>query len=250
MPNSSRRNFLKVSAAAGATFAGLPMLTQLADAKPSIFNTLYLIDTLTDATGKYILPPLPYKYDALEPAIDKETVTLHHDKHHDSYVKGANAAQDGLQKARDAGDFALVKHFSRELAFHGSGHILHTMYWSNMTAPNQAAPKTDLAKAIDATFGSYEKMKSQLTAATAAVEASGWGILAYQVSTKKLDILQCEKHQDLTLWGAIPLLVIDVWEHAYYLKYQNKRADYIKNFFTVINWENISERFDAARRLG
>jgi superoxide dismutase, Fe-Mn family len=247
---NSRRQFLKSVSlgAAGATLVGVPLLNEVAEAKT--VSVLYP-DTLTDASGKYVLPELTYAKDALEPVIDKMTVELHHDKHHASYVAGANKAEENLQKARDANDYAMIKHWSRELAFHGSGHILHTIYWNNLTAPAKSGkPSSDLDKAFTADFGSYDKMKSQLAAATTAVEASGWGVLGYQALTKKLTVLQCEKHQDLTTWGAIPLLVIDVWEHAYYLKYQNKRADYVNAIFSIVNWDDVSKRYDAARRIG
>ncbi len=247
--SSSRRDFLKTAslASAGAVLAGLPALR--ADAAPAL-RALYLYEQIVDGSGKYVLPDLPYAKDALEPVIDKATVELHHDKHHAAYVAGANKAETELQKAREAGDFSLVKHWSRELAFHGSGHILHSIYWTNLTSPAKSGkPKGDLEKAIANDFGTYDKFKAQLANASISVEASGWGVLAYQPFAKRLTILQCEKHQDLTTWGAVPLLVIDVWEHAYYLKYQNKRADYVNALFSIINWENVSERYELARKL-
>ncbi|WP_041469382.1 superoxide dismutase [Chloroherpeton thalassium] len=199
-----------------------------------------------DADGKYALPDLPYAYDALEPVIDRQTVEIHHDRHHAGYVKGLNNAEAALQEAREKSDFAMIKHWERELAFHGSGHILHSIYWQNMRAPKENnRPDGKLAKAITQAFGGYEPFENQLFAATKSVEASGWGILAYQVLTKKLIIQQAEKHQNLTMWGAIPLLVIDVWEHAYYLKYQNNRGDYVKNFFSIINWPDVEKHFAA-----
>ncbi|KER10000.1 MAG: superoxide dismutase [[Candidatus Thermochlorobacteriaceae] bacterium GBChlB] len=204
-----------------------------------------------DDKGKYVLPDLPYAKDALEPVIDKATVEFHHDKHHASYVAGANKAEENLQKARDTGDFALVKHWERELAFHGSGHILHTIYWTNLTSQAKSGkPNAELEKALTSDFGGVDKFKTQLVNASISVEGSGWGILAYHALTKKLTVLQTEKHQDLTVWGAIPLLVIDVWEHAYYLKYQNRRADYVNAIFSIINWDNVAERLDAARKIG
>lgn len=215
-----------------------------------LFEALYRPDQVIDSSGKYILPDLPYPKEALEPIIDKATVELHHDKHHASYVAGANKAEAELQKAREAGDYALIKHWSRELAFHGSGHILHSIYWTNLTSPAKSGkPKGELEKALNAEFGSYDKFKAQLANASIAVEASGWGVLAYQPFAKRLTILQCEKHQDLTTWGAVPLLVIDVWEHAYYLKYQNKRAEYVNAIFSIVNWDNVAERYEAARKL-
>jgi len=195
------------------------------------------------------LPPLPYAYDALEPYIDEQTMRLHHDVHHAGYVTGLNNAEDKLADARAAGDFSLVKHWSRELAFHGSGHLLHAIFWPNMMAPAdaKAAPEGSLAQAIDRNFGSFDAFKAQFTSASIAVEGSGWGIVAYRPADDSLVILTAEKHQNLTQWGVVPLLVLDVWEHAYYLKYQNRRGDYVKNFFSIINWNDVASRYENAR---
>jgi Fe-Mn family superoxide dismutase len=196
------------------------------------------------------LPPLPYPYDALEPYIDEQTMRLHHDIHHLGYVKGLNTAEEKLAEARNSGDFGLVKHWSREAAFHGAGHLLHSIFWTNMTAADRttATPSGELSQAIDRSFGGFDAFKAQFQAAANAVEGSGWGILAYRPIDDSLVILQAEKHQNLTQWGVVPLLVLDVWEHAYYLKYQNKRPEYVKNFFNIINWEDVAERFRRARR--
>ena len=195
------------------------------------------------------LPPLPYDYDALEPYIDEQTMRLHHDIHHAGYVKGLNNAEAKLAEARKAGDFSLVKHWSREAAFHGSGHLLHSIFWPNMMAADKAkaAPTGALGKAIDRDFGSFEAFKAQFIAASGAVEGSGWGILAYRPDDDTLVVLTAEKHQNLTQWGVVPLLVLDVWEHAYYLKYQNKRGEYVKNFFNIINWDDVAKRYESAK---
>jgi Fe-Mn family superoxide dismutase len=194
------------------------------------------------------LPPLPYAYDALEPYIDEQTMRLHHDIHHAGYVAGLNKAEAKLAEAREAGDFSLVKHWSRELAFHGSGHLLHSIFWPNMigAANAKAAPEGVLAEAISRDFGSFDAFKAQFIAASIAVEGSGWGILAYRATDDALVVLTAEKHQDLTQW-VIPLLVLDVWEHAYYLKYQNRRGEYVKNFFNIIDWDNVAERYEEAQ---
>jgi Fe-Mn family superoxide dismutase len=203
-------------------------------------------DRLTDESGKYAVSPLPFTYAALEPVIDEKTVDLHYNFHHKAYAAAANRAEEGLAKARDTNDFALVKFYEKELAFQLSGHILHTIYWSNL-AGKGAEPQGDLAKSINADFGSYQKLKGQLVAATTAVEASGWGVLGYHPTIRKLMVLQIENHQKLTAWGIVPLLVLDVWEHAYYLKYQNRRPEYVGNLFKIINWNGVAERLDAAR---
>ena len=195
------------------------------------------------------LPPLPYAYDALEPYIDEQTMHLHHDIHHKGYVDGLNAAEAKLADARAAGDFSAVKHLSREAAFHGSGHLLHSIFWPNLIAASKAnaAPDGALAEAIERDFGSFEAFKGHFTAASVAVEGSGWGILAYRPADDTLVILTAEKHQNLTQWGVIPLLVLDVWEHAYYLKYQNRRAEYVKGFFNIINWDDVATRYAEAK---
>ena len=195
------------------------------------------------------LPPLPYNYDALEPYIDEQTMRLHHDIHHKGYVTGLNNAEAKLAEARAAGDFSLVKHWSREAAFHGSGHLLHAIFWPNMVAASEAkaAPEGALAEAIARDFGSFNAFKAQFAAASIAVEGSGWGILAYRPEDDALVVLTAEKHQNLTQWGVVPLLVLDVWEHAYYLKYQNRRGEYVNGFFNIINWDDVARRYEKAR---
>jgi len=197
-------------------------------------------------SGLYELPPLPYAANALEPYIDKKTVKLHHDKHHAGYVKGLNAALDRLIEARGKGDFGLVKHWSREAAFNGSGHILHSLYWENMTPPQKKGCPDKLLEAVTRDFGGLKPFTGQFTAAAGAVEGSGWCILVHEPMAGRLMILQCEKHQDLAVWGAVPLLVCDVWEHAYYLKYQNRRAEYVESFMKIINWQEAAKRYDRA----
>lgn len=200
---------------------------------------------------KYELPPLPYAYNALEPHIDEQTMRLHHDKHHLAYVNGLNNALDKLEAARGAGDFALVKHWSREAAFHGSGHFLHTFFWSNMAPAGKGGggqPSGDLGDQITKDFGSFASFKAQFTAAANAVEGSGWALLVWEPLSGQLEILQSEKHQNLTQWGVRPLLVLDVWEHAYYLKYQNNRGAYVEAWWNVVNWADAAERFKAAKR--
>jgi len=192
------------------------------------------------------LPALPYAYNALEPVIDEQTLRLHHDKHHAGYVKGLNQAEMKLAEARQSGDFALIKHWEREVAFHGSGHILHSIFWSNLSPMGSGKPTGKLAKAMDAEYSSFDAFKAHMIAASNSVEGSGWGVFAYQPLFDKLLILQAEKHQDLTQWGAMPLLVIDVWEHAYYLKYQNRRSEFVEKLFGIINWQDVAARYENA----
>ena len=192
------------------------------------------------------LPELPYAYGALEPYYDEQTVRLHHDVHHKGYVDGLNNAEAKLAEAREKGDFTLIKHWERELAFHGSGHILHTLFWHNMSPNGGGPPVGKVAEEIDRCFGSFERFKKQFSAAAVAVEGSGWALLCYNPGFQKLEILTAEKHQNLTQWGVVPLLTVDVWEHAYYLKYQNRRAAYVDNWWNLVNWEDVNARLDTA----
>ncbi|KOA21489.1 superoxide dismutase [Clostridium homopropionicum DSM 5847] len=193
----------------------------------------------------FTLPQLPYSYNALEPYYDEETVKIHHDKHHQAYVDGLNKAETKLKEARESGDFALIKHWERELAFNGAGHILHTLFWENMIG-NGSQPSGKILEKITENFGDIETFKKQFSAAAAAVEGSGWCVLVWIPKFEKLEILQVEKHQDLTIWGSVPLLILDVWEHAYYLKYQNRRADFISAWWNIVNWDVVNERYLVA----
>lgn len=199
--------------------------------------------------GGHTLPPLPYDYDELEPYIDEETMRIHRDIHHKSYVDGLNKAEKQLQLARNTGDFELVKHWERELAFNGAGHYLHTLFWDAMSPRGGGDASGQIAEQIRNDFGSYAAFKKQFSEAAAKVEGGGWAILVWSPRSRRLEILTAEKHQNLSQWDAIPLLPLDVWEHAYYLKHQNKRADYIADWWNVVNWPYINERFEEARQL-
>ena len=199
---------------------------------------------------EYTLPPLPYAYEALEPFMDAPTLRLHHDLHHAGYVKGANGAMAALKEARASGDFKLVDHWSKKLAFHASGHLLHSLFWENMAPPGKGGTASkELDASIRAAFGTQDAMKAQMSAAAKAVEGSGWGILGFNPFDQQLTILQCENHEKKGIWSVVPLLVVDVWEHAYYLKYQNKRADFVDAWWNLVNWDDVSKRLAKARRL-
>ena len=199
---------------------------------------------------KFELPLLPYDYKALEPHIDEQTMRLHHDKHHLAYVNGANGALEKLEQMQKSGTFdaGAVRATLRDLAFNASGHLLHSIFWPNMSPKGGGEPKGDLAKKIKDDFGSFASFKNQFSAAATGVEGSGWGLLAYEPTSGQLLTLQAEKHQDLTAQGIVPLLVLDVWEHAYYLKYQNNRAAYVQAFWNVVNWEDVAARLAKAQR--
>ena len=194
---------------------------------------------------KHELPALPYDYAALEPYYEEKTLRLHHGAHHKAYVDGLNNAVQKLAGAREKGDFALVKHWERELAFHGSGHILHSMFWENMKPGGGGPADGPVAELIERDFGGFDQFKKQFSAAAAAVEGSGWALLCEVPVFNKLEILTAEKHQNLTQWGAVPLLALDLWEHAYYLQYQNKRAAFIEAWWNLVNWDDVNRRLGS-----
>lgn len=196
----------------------------------------------------HTLPALPYEYNALEPHYDEETLRIHHDMHHKAYVDGLNNAEAKLEDARTKGDFALIKHWEKELAFHGAGHVLHTLFWENLT-PNAEDATGAIIDQINKDFGDFESFKKQFSAASVAVEGSGWTILCWNTMFQKLVILQVEKHQNLTQWSVIPLLILDLWEHAYYLKYQNKRAAFVEAWWNMVNWKVVNDRYAKAVKV-
>lgn len=199
--------------------------------------------------GGHTLPPLPYSYKALESWIDERTMKIHHDKHHQSYVDGLNKAEIKLAEARKSGDFDLVKHWERELAFHGAGHYLHTIFWDSMSPKGGGKPSGLLLQDIERSFGSYDAFKKQFTEAANKVEGGGWAILVWSPRSHRLEILTAEKHQNLSQWDVVPLLPLDVWEHAYYLKHQNDRAAYVKDWWNVVNWPTVAMRHQEAMKL-
>ena len=237
----SRRAALKLGGAAAVLMA--TGCSRAANDVVAASGTGLLAEGFKD--GQYVLPPLPYGPAALEPHLDARTLSIHHDKHHAGYVRGLNTTLEKLAAAREAMDFAQIKALSRALAFHGSGHVLHTLFWRSMS-PEDGQASPEFIEAVQRDFGSVQAMQTQFAKASAAVEGSGWGVLVFEPMGRKLLILQAEKHQNLTIWGCVPLLVCDVWEHAYYLKYQNKRADWVDAFMQMADWSFASERFSAA----
>jgi len=192
------------------------------------------------------LPDLPYAYDALEPFLNEETMRLNHDKHHAGYVKGLNEAEEKIKAAQQSGDFSAIRGLCDALSFNYSGHLFHTLFWNNMSPNGGGEPEGELAAQISKDFGSFATFKAQFLAATNSVQGSGWGVLAWQPLGSQLVILQAEKHQNLAQWGVTPLLVLDVWEHAYYLQYQNRRPEFTEGFLDVINWQDVANRFENA----
>lgn len=195
----------------------------------------------------YTLPELPYDYSALEPSISGTIMELHHSKHHQTYVTGANTALAGLAAARDSGDLAGVNKLEKDLAFNLGGHVNHSIFWTNLSPDGGDAPTGELASALDDNFGSFDKFSAHFTAAALGVQGSGWAALVWDSIGQKLLINQFFDQQSNFAAGSVPLLLLDVWEHAYYLDYRNVRADYVKAFWNIANWENVQQRFATAR---
>ena len=193
----------------------------------------------------YTLPELDYDYSALEPHISGRIMELHHSKHHQVYVTGANTALEQLAEARESGNFASVNKLEKDLAFNLGGHLNHSIFWQNLSPNGGGAPEGELAAAIDEHFGSFDKFKAHFTATALGVQGSGWAVLAWDSLGAKPVIFQLFDQQSNAPLGVTPLLQLDVWEHAYYLDYLNVRADYVKAFWNIANWEDVARRFAA-----
>ena len=197
----------------------------------------------------YTLPDLPYDYSALEPHYSAKILELHHDKHHATHVTGANTTLEKLSAARDSGDFATINQLEKNLAFHLSGHILHSLFWKNLSPDGGGKPEGDLAAAIDEGFGSFDNFKQQLTQAATTVQGSGWGALAWEPLGGRLIVEQIYDHQSNVGVGSIPLFVIDAWEHAFYLQYLNDKGAFVNAVWEIANWPDVAARFAAAKSV-
>jgi Fe-Mn family superoxide dismutase len=235
----------------------LESLEEIQHAAKVVFNMTHMVfDTDSRKStnrrvpiGEHTLPPLPYPYNALEPHISEEIMRLHHDVHHKGYVEGLNKAEKMMEKARITNNYELLKHWEREAAFHGSGHYLHSIFWNVMKPKGGGIPIGGLARQIQKDFGSFDQFKEHFTEAAKKVEGVGWALLVWSPRSHRLEILQTEKHQLMTQWDTIPLLVLDVWEHAYYLQYKTDKDEYIKNWWNIVNWDEVQDRFDEASKL-
>lgn len=196
----------------------------------------------------YQLPDLPYDYNALEPVISAEIMKLHHAGHHKAYVTNLNAALEKYHEAETRNDVAAMIPLQAAIKFNGGGHINHSIFWSILAPVSQAGhgPKGELAQMIERDFGSFDQFKEKFNTTTIAIQGSGWGWLGYSKNLKRLEIATCANQDPLSTQGLIPILGVDVWEHAYYLQYKNVRADYVKAIWQIFNWKNIEERFAKA----
>jgi Fe-Mn family superoxide dismutase len=195
----------------------------------------------------YTLPELPYDYAALEPHISGRIMELHHDKHHAAYVTGANTALDKLAEARESGDLAAVNLHEKNLAFNLGGHVNHSVFWQNLSPDGGGEPTGELAAAIDQGFGSFAAIKTHFAATAAGAQGSGSATPAWDSIGQKLIIVQLYDQQGNIALGLVPLVVLDVWEHAYYLDYQNVRADYVTAWWNIVNWADADARLTRAR---
>ncbi len=197
---------------------------------------------------KYTLPELSYDYAALEPNISARIMELHHSKHHAAYVAGANTALDQLAEARESNNFANVAKYSKDLAFNLGGHTNHSIFWNNMSPDGGDKPEGELAAAIDDAFGSFDAFRAHFTAAAMGIQGSGWALLSYEGLGGNMVIEQLFDQQGNVPVATTPLLMLDMWEHAFYLDYVNVKADYVKAFWNLVNWADVSKRFEAARK--
>jgi Fe-Mn family superoxide dismutase len=191
----------------------------------------------------YSLPDLAYDYGALQPHLSARNLELHHGKHHQAYVDGANTTLEKIAAARDAGDYGSIVGLQKALAFNVSGHVLHSLFWQNLSPDGGGQPSGALADAITKDFGSFDAFQTQMTHVTTTVQGSGWSALTWEPLSQSLVVEQIYDHHGNSLQGATPLFVIDAWEHAYYLQYENRRPEYVKAIWNVINWDDISRRF-------
>ncbi|MCE5316723.1 MAG: superoxide dismutase [Parachlamydia sp.] len=200
-----------------------------------------------EANG-FTLPPLPYDLNALEPVISAEIMTLHYNKHHNTYVTNLNKAMEQYCDAEAKSDLPAMVALQQAIKFNGGGHINHSIFWTNLAPTNKGGgtpPTGKLAEAINKEFGSLEKLIEQLSAKAVAIQGSGWGWLGYNKAKDRLEIATCDNQDPLSTKGLAPLLGIDVWEHAYYLQYKNVRADYVKAIWQIVNWSNVAQRYQA-----
>ncbi|WP_221584086.1 superoxide dismutase [Microbacterium sp. G2-8] len=195
----------------------------------------------------YTLPELTYDYAALEPHISAQIMELHHSKHHATYVAGANTALEKMAEARDKGDFANINKLEKDLAFNLGGHTNHSIFWTNLTPEGQERPEGEIAAAIDEHFGSFDGFQGQFTAAALGIQGSGWAGVFWDSIGENLVIQQFFDQQSQFAAGTVPILLLDMWEHAFYLDYKNVKADYVKAFWNIVNWDNVKDRFDTAR---
>lgn len=195
----------------------------------------------------YALPELPYDYGALEPYISGQIMELHHSKHHNAYVTGINTAVEQLAEARDKESFGTLSTLEKNLAFHLGGHVNHSVFWPNMSPDGGDKPTGELADAIDAYFGSFDKFRAHFEANALGVQGSGWSVLTWDMLAQRMFIIQHFDHQGNVPVCMVPLLMLDMWEHTYYLQYKNDKATFVKQWWNIVNWADVDRRYAAAK---
>jgi Fe-Mn family superoxide dismutase len=210
------------------------------------------LSSTTSAIEPYTLPSLPYDFGELEPVISAEIMKLHWDKHHRGYVTNLNIALEKYVEAEKRRDVATMIQLQSAIRFNGGGHVNHSIFWTNLASPKSGGggkPTGELLKEIEKEWGSFENFVNKMNTVTGAIQGSGWGWLGYNKETKRLQIATCPNQDPLlAVHGLTPLLGLDVWEHAYYLQYKNARADYLKAIWNVVNWKNVADRFNEAKK--
>jgi Fe-Mn family superoxide dismutase len=196
----------------------------------------------------YTLPDLEYDYSALEPYISGRIMELHHDKHHAAYVKGANTALEKLAETRENDQFATIAMLEKNLAFNVSGHVLHSVFWTNLSPEGGADPGGPLQQAIEANFGGADRFRAQMSEAAATIQGSGWALASWEPFAQRIVVQQVYDHQGNHGQGTVPLLAVDAWEHAYYLQYENRKTDFFEAIWNVVSWDDVARRFEAARQ--
>lgn len=208
-------------------------------------------ERIMEQTKFYSLPKLPYEYNALAPYVSEEQLKLHHQKHHQAYVNGANAIFEKQDKARKENTDLDIKATLKELSFHIGGFKLHNLFWENLAPAGKGGggvPKGELGKAIDSEFSKFDRFKKEFTQAAASTEGSGWAVLTFCRKTQRPLVIQIEKHNTNVIPGFEILMVLDVWEHAYYVDYRNDRAKFIDAFWNIVNWDTVGQRFDKLKK--
>jgi Fe-Mn family superoxide dismutase len=199
------------------------------------------------ADAVYTLPSLPYDYGALEPHIIGQIMELHHDKHHAAYVTGANTTLEKLAEVRSSGDYGTISKLEKDLAFHLSGHVLHSLFWENLSPNGGGEPTGDLAEQLGTDFGGFAAFKAHLIQAATTIQGSGWALAAWEPVAKRVIVTQVYDHQSNVGQGTIPLLTIDAWEHAFYLQYKNVKGDFFNAVWNVFNWDDVANRLKSAK---
>jgi len=198
----------------------------------------------------YSLPPLGYHYDAFEPVLSSEMVDLHYNAHHANYVKGANKAVEDLAEARSSGRYESIAQIERDLAFNFSGHVLHSLLWRNLSPNGGGLPDGELAEAIERHFGSFAAFRAQLNAVCTTLQGSGWGALSWDPLGRRLLVEQAYDHQNNLGRCTLPILVIDMWEHAYYLQFRNRKEEWLAAYWQLIDWHDAARRYALVRQTG